>query len=333
MPETRPSITILGDGGWGTAISTVLAEKGRSCVMWGHDPAYLEEMTETRENRQFLPGVKIPATVTFDPDLGRALADATFVIVAIPTQYLRASLEANPPQLAQGTGVVSLTKGIEQETLLRPSEIVGETLGAKRVAVLSGPSHAEEVARKLPTTVVVACHDQAFARTVQETLMTAALRVYTSTDVLGVELGGALKNVIALAGGISAGLELGDNALAALLTRGLAEITRLGVALGAEARTFSGLSGLGDLVVTAGSQHSRNRSVGVALGQGNKLADILAQRQTVAEGVSTAAAASALARKAGVEMPIVEQVVDVLYFDKDPRQAVADLMTREGKAE
>jgi len=330
---TSTKVTILGDGGGGTAISVVLADREHKPVMWGHDPAYLQEMRQTRVNRLFLPRSRMPDALEFEPDLARALAGAELVIVAIPTKYLRLSLANARGRVPARAGVVSFTKGIEAQTLKRPSEILRDMLGCDRVAVLSGPSHAEEVAERLPTTVTVAAADPDLAGEIQAALMTPAFRVYTSADILGVELGGALKNVIALAAGISIGLGLGDNALAALMTRGLAEITRLGVALGADAATFAGLSGLGDLTVTCLSPHSRNRAVGVELGRGRTLAAILAERQTVAEGVTTAASASALAQRTGVQMPITHEVAQILFCDKDPRQAVTALMTREGKAE
>jgi len=324
---------ILGDGGWGTAMALLLAGQGRPVRLWGYDPAYLREMQRTRENPRFLPGYRLPPEVAFEPDMTRALTQASLVIVAIPTKFLRASLQAAPRAVPEGVPVVSLTKGIEPGTLKRPSEILRDCTGCHAVAVLSGPSHAELVAAGQPTTVVVAARDESVAQAVQDALMTPVFRVYRSTDMLGVELGGALKNVIALAAGICTGLGLGDNALAALITRGLAEIARLGVALGARPETFAGLSGMGDLVVTCISAYGRNRAVGLALAEGKSLAEIEAARLTVAEGVTTAGSALALARSAGVEMPIVEQVVAVLAGEKDPRAAVTELMTREGKAE
>lgn len=326
-------VTVIGDGGWGTAISLVLNERSARITIWGHDAAYLDAMRQSRENQLFLPGVNIPAEIQFEADLGRAFAGAELVLVAIPTQFLRLALKETKGLLPDNVPVASLTKGIEQGTLLRPSEIVSELLGCERIVVLSGPSHSEEVAKKLPTTVVAACEDEALARRVQGALMTPAFRVYTSVDCVGVELGGALKNVIAIAGGICTGLGLGDNAMAALMTRGLAEITRLGVALGAEPQTFAGLSGMGDLMVTCISPFGRNRAVGLELGRGRKLDDILGGMKQVAEGVTTVVSARELGRKAGVEMPIVEEVYRVLYEDKDPRRVVTDLMTREATAE
>lgn len=326
-------MTVLGDGGWGTAVALVLLEAGHRVTLWGHDRAYIERMRAERENSVFLKGIPLPASLRLDSDIVAACEDAEIVFVVIPTIYLRASLAGRGAAIPRGAGVVSLTKGIEQGTLLRPSEVLRECLGCERVAVLSGPSHAEEVARRQPTTVVVSSADAALAEAAQAALMTPRFRVYTSTDPLGVELGGALKNVIALAAGAVIGLGLGDNAMAALMTRGLAEMTRLGVALGADARTFAGLSGMGDLVVTCSSTHGRNRRVGIEIGRGRKVADILAEMSQVAEGVHTTAAARALGERTGVELPIVAQVDRVLHEDKPPLEAVIELMTRDPKPE
>lgn len=326
-------ITVIGDGGWGTAVALVLAENGHPVRMWGHDPAYLEEMTSTRENRLFLPGVPLPESLHFEPDIDAAIAGSHLAFVAIPTKFLRQSLEraSRPPD--PRTGFVSLTKGIEIGTRLRPSQIIEETLGAGRVAALSGPSHAEEVARRKPTTVVVASADEQLVLDAQQALMTPRFRPYTAPDLLGVELAAALKNVIALAAGMCTGLELGDNSMAALLTRGLAEMTRIGVALGAEPSTFSGLSGMGDLVVTCTSRHGRNRAVGIELGKGRSLDDVLAGMNQVAEGVTTAVAARALGESVSIELPIVEVVNRILYEGLDPMEAVTELMTRAPKPE
>lgn len=325
-------VTILGDGGWGTAVSVVLAKNGHQPVVWGHDAAYLAELAETRNNRLFLPGIELPGSMAFEPDMPTALDGAALAVVAIPTKFVRPVFDGRSGVFGE-VDVVSLTKGIEQETLERPSEILAECTGCERVAVLSGPSHAEEVARMLPATVTVAAEDEALAMRVQEIVMAPTLRVYTSTDPVGVELGGALKNVIGVAAGIATGLGLGDNAMAALMTRGLAEITRLGVAMGADPLTFAGLSGMGDLITTCVSPHGRNRAVGKQIGEGKTLDDILGRMQQVAEGVTTALSADALGRRMGVELPITRQVVEILYNKKDPRHAVTDLMTREGKAE
>ena len=290
-------------------------------------------MRASRENRLFLPGIRLPEALSFEPDLDAAIASSPLVFVAIPTKYLRGSLQRAKQAPAAETGFVSLTKGIEVGTLVRPTQVIRECLGAERVAVLSGPSHAEEVARRKPTTVVVASDDPSLPLEAQRALFTDRFRPYTASDMLGVELAGALKNVIALAAGIATGLELGDNAMAALLTRGVAEMTRLGVGLGAEASTFSGLSGIGDLVVTCTSSHGRNRAVGIELGRGRGLEEILEGMSQVAEGVTTSTAARALGERAGVELPIVEQVCRVLYEGLDPMQGVTELMTRAPKPE
>jgi len=332
MDEAR-RVTVIGDGGWGTAVALVLCDAGREVTLWGYDPGYLERMRRTRINEKFLPGVRLPDTLRLEDGFAEAVAGADLVVSAVPTIHLRATWKGRAAALGADTPVVSLTKGIEHDTLLRPSEILAQMLGDRPIAVLSGPSHAEEVARHCPTTVVASSRDAVLARKVQAAMITPYFRVYTSDDPVGVELGGALKNVIALAAGAVIGLELGDNAMAALMTRGLAEMTRLGVSLGARERTFAGLSGIGDLIVTCTSRHGRNRRVGIELGRGRRLGEILDGMSQVAEGVNTARSARALAARSGVELPICEQVFRVLYEDADPRQAVIELMTREPKPE
>ena len=324
------TIGIIGDGGWGTAIGKILCDKGHDVALWGHDAAYLDTMRASGENSRFLPGIRLPATLAFEPSLD-ALASREILVNAVPTAFLRGVFtrlrgRALPP-------LVSLTKGIERETHRRPSEILHELVPGSTVAVLSGPSHAEEVARGLPCTVVVASDTPGFAATVQQIFMTPLFRVYTSTDAIGVELGGALKNVIALAAGILEGLGLGDNTRSALFTRGLLEMTRLGVALGARAETFAGLSGVGDLFTTCVSPFGRNRAFGLDIAAGKSLNDILASRQTVAEGVYSCHSAFELARRLGVDMPITEALHAVLHDGADPRAAIAALMTRAPKAE
>lgn len=326
-------IAILGDGGWGTAMASVLLDKGHHVTMWGHDAVYLNEMRDTGENRKFLPRFPLPEDLRFQSDLRSAVEGSDLVIVAIPTVYLRDTLQHCETLFEPRQAVVSLTKGIEQHSLKRPSEIIAYQTNAARIAVLSGPSHAEEVARRLPSAVTVAARDENVARYVQNALMTPSFRIYRSTDVTGVELGGALKNVIAIAAGICTGLGLGDNTLAALLTRGLAEMSRLGVRMGSDPHTFAGLSGLGDLITTCVSPHGRNRMVGLALGEGRTIEDITNSTEMVAEGVHTAVSAYKLAQEYEVEMPIVEEVYKILYEEKLPSDAVRDLMAREGKAE
>jgi len=345
------NILLLGDGGWGTALAILLAEKGHQVVLWGAFPEYVAQMRQMRENTRFLPGVQLPPTVELVADMGPAMAAADLLVFSTPVVYLRRVAECARQFYRPGLPVMSVAKGIENDTLLCGSSIIRECLGTPPVlrgtggghsaagplldvAVLSGPSHAEEVARHLPATVVAAAREPDFARFIQQTFMSPWFRVYTSDDPLGVELAGALKNVIAIAAGISDGLGLGDNAKAALLTRGLAEITRLGVALGSRPETFAGLAGIGDLITTCISPYGRNLAVGRAIAQGRKLEEILAElRGMVPEGVWTARAVVELARRHNVEMPISEQVYRVLFENKSPRQAVADLMSRGPRPE
>lgn len=331
--DKQDKITFIGDGAWGTALSLVLASSGRSSTIWGHDPAYLDTMRETRGNSLFLPGIKIPDAVMFEADLEKAVAGADIVVNAVPSKFLRSVFSGKKSLFTANQIVVSLTKGIEEKTLKRPSEIIAECLGLEKIVVLSGPSHAEEVARMLPASVVAASEQLETARHVQQVFSTPRFRVYASGDIVGVELAGAAKNVIALAAGIAKGMELGDNAMAALITRGIVEMSRLGVAIGADAQTFSGLAGLGDLVTTCISPHGRNRSVGIQLAQGKKLNDILASISGVAEGVTTTQSLYGLAKHIGVDMPIAEQVAAVLWEGKKAELALSDLMTRSRKDE
>jgi glycerol-3-phosphate dehydrogenase (NAD(P)+) len=336
------TITILGDGGWGTAVACILGQKGHRVRLWGHDPAYLQRMESIRENEKFLPGVLIPEAVCFEPAADAALAEARVVVVAIPTRYLRPTLQriARDVRAATGAGplpagaaAVSLTKGLEKDSLQRPSLVTAAELGAEEVAVLSGPSHAEEVARGLPASVTIASSRPEEARLLQEVFMTPTFRVYTSADTIGVELGGALKNVIALAAGLAEGLELGDNARAALMTRGLAEMTRFGVACGGTAETFAGLSGVGDLITTCVSGHGRNRAAGLALAAGKSFEEIVDGAASVAEGLFAAPAVRDTARELGVEMPITGMLCRLLEGEVTPQEAVGELMTRAPKAE
>lgn len=331
----KDKMVVVGDGGWGSAVALALVRAGHRVTLWGYDPEYLDDMARRRENTRFLPGVALPGSLDFNADLAAALAGARLAFVAVPTQFLRRTLARHwPPEArARRPGLVSLTKGVEIGGLARPSEILAELAGRERLAVLSGPSHAEEVAAGRPTTLVAASDDRDFAGEVQRACTGGGLRVYTSDDMVGVELAAAVKNVIALAAGMAAGLELGDNALAALVTRGIAEMTRLGVAAGARPATFAGLAGMGDAIVTCYSAHGRNRAVGIELGRGRRLADILAERRTVAEGIGSAESVRELARRLAVEMPITEQVCRVLFEDKPPRAAVVELMARDPRPE
>jgi glycerol-3-phosphate dehydrogenase (NAD(P)+) len=325
---------ILGDGAWGTALALLLARKPEhQVVLWSARPANARILRERRENVHLLPGVTIPQEVLLTEDVGEAVGGADLLVSAIPTVHLRATLQRLAPAVSATARVLSLTKGIENTTFLRPTEVLREVLKVTHLAVLSGPSHAEEVSRGQPTSLVAASRDLELARWVQECFSTDRFRVYTNLDVIGVELGGALKNVIGLAAGIGDGLRFGDNTKAALLTRGLVEMTRFGVALGAEPQTFTGLAGLGDLITTCFSVHGRNRHVGERLGRGEKLAAILGGMHMVAEGVSTTRSVYERAERMGIDMPITTEVYRVLYENKDPLAAVNDLMLREPRGE
>jgi len=328
-PAVRRAL-VLGDGSWGTTLALLLARNGVATTLWSPFLEHSLELTQTRENRRFLPGIPLPEELSFSADPSTAPEGAELAVSAIPTQYLRACLEKFEDTLLGTVPVASATKGLEVETLRRPTEIISEVLGERPVCVLTGPSHAEEVARGKPASVVAASKDAELARLVQTAFTSEAFRVYTSADPVGAELGGALKNVIALAAGISDGLELGDNSKAALLTRGMAEMARFGQSRGARLETFFGLAGIGDLVTTCCSKHSRNRSVGEAIGRGEKLADVLARMEMVAEGVwTTKALFGPEAELGNVDMPIASEGHAVLFKNKDPRLAVLDLMRRE----
>jgi glycerol-3-phosphate dehydrogenase (NAD(P)+) len=330
----RTNFAILGDGAWGTAVALLLAQDPRHRVtLWSAREENGRILRERRENARLLPGVPIPDAVELATDVRRAVDGADLWVAAIPTVYLRETLSRVASELRPGPPVLSLAKGIENDTFLRPTEIWAQLLGVGHVAVLSGPSHAEEVSRGLPTSVVAASNDLELARWVQEHFSTDRFRVYTNLDPVGVELAGALKNIVGIAAGISDGLGFGDNAKAALLTRGLAEMTRFGVAHGAEPQTFMGLAGVGDLITTCVSRHGRNRHVGERLARGERWADIRAGMRMVAEGVFTAHSVHDRARQMGVDMPITAEVYRVLYEGKDPRAAVDALMLRSPKGE
>lgn len=327
------NIAVLGAGGWGTALACLAADNGHRVVLWARHQQVVDRINSSRENVEYLPGVRIPTGVEADVDPA-AVSAADMVISAIPTQYVRAVLQSYRFPL-RGKLIVNAAKGIERGTHLRISQVFRDVLGtpSDEYAVLSGPSHAEEVARGVPTTVVVASTSETAAEIVQRAMSTPTFRIYRSLDVVGVELGGALKNVIAIAAGIVDGLAMGDNTKAALVTRGLAEISRLGTELGANPLTFSGLSGLGDLFVTCTSRYSRNRLVGERIGRGESLDEIVASMTMVAEGIATTISALELASDYGIEMPIAEQVYCILFEGKDPRAAITELMTRQMKRE
>lgn len=332
-------VAIIGAGAWGTALAISLGRKGGHAVrLWANEPEVVESIARSRVNERFLPGFQVPSSVEATHDLSAALDGVEIVVSVMPSQYCRALFEQISPLLRPETLIVSCTKGLENGTLLRMSELIEDVLRPQkftpRVGALSGPSFAKEVARGDPTAVTMASADSELARAVQHAFNSSRFRVYTNDDVIGVELGGALKNIIAIAAGVCDGLELGHNSVAALITRGLAEIARLVVACGGRLDTMAGLAGLGDLVLTCTGDLSRNRSVGVELGKGRKLPDIIAAMHgAVAEGVFTTKAAVGLARKKNVEMPITEQMFAILEQGKAPQQAIEDLMTRAARSE
>jgi glycerol-3-phosphate dehydrogenase (NAD(P)+) len=326
---------VLSDGGWGTAIALLLIRNGHEVTLWGPFADYVDEMRRTGHNDRFLPGVALPAELKLTADIREAVAEAELIVHASPTQYARGTLTKLAESGAYaGQIIVNVAKGIEVGTTKRLSEICADVLENPVYSCLSGPSHAEEVVNRAPTLVVVAAESADVAATVQDAFHCDSFRVYTSADVIGVELGGALKNVFALAAGICDGMQLGDNAKAALITRGIAEMSRLGVACGGHTETFSGLSGVGDMIVTCTSGHSRNRHVGEELGHGKSLEEISAgMGLVVAEGVRTAESAFELAQRLNVDTPIINEIYAGLYENKDMRQGVRDLMTRQPKHE
>ncbi len=326
-------ITILGDGGWGTALGLILHGKGCRVRLWGPFPDYIERVRRERANPLYLPGIPLPDGLIWTADRAEAVDKAELVILAVPSKYFRGVLEKFAGLLPKSCPVVSVSKGLDGATRRRLTEVALEVLKPPAVAALSGPSHAEEAARGVPTAVALACADAAMAKRLQSALMTPRFRIYTSDDVVGVELGGALKNVIALAVGASDGLGFGDNTRAALITRGLAEISRLGCALGAHPDTFAGLSGLGDLVVTCTSRWSRNRGVGERLGRGESIGQILAGMKQVAEGLTTCGIVRALAHKHGIRAPITEEVYALIHEGKSPQAAVQSLLGRTARPE
>ena len=329
-------IGVIGAGSWGTTLANLLARKGLDVTLWAYEAELVEEMRATRVNSLFLPGIELAPGLSFTNSLEEAATRKDFLVLVSPSQVMRGVLAQLAPLLRPGVVLVNASKGIELDTLMTMDQVCAAVLPpevARCFSVLSGPSFAREVSLEMPTAVVAASGDAAVAAAVQRLFTTPSFRVYTNTDVVGVEIGGALKNVIAVAAGISDGLGLGHNTRAALITRGLAEMTRLGLSMGAQAETFAGLAGMGDLVLTCTGDLSRNRTVGMKLGQGMKLADILGEMRMVAEGVKTAESAYRLARRTGVEMPITEKVYQVLHEDKPARQAVMELMTRDLKAE
>ncbi|MBI4398687.1 MAG: NAD(P)-dependent glycerol-3-phosphate dehydrogenase [Candidatus Omnitrophica bacterium] len=326
-------ITILGDGGWGTALAVMLAHQGKQVLIWSAFAEYAREIDEKRENRKFLPGVSLTQEIKISSNLEESIRFGETVVFAIPTQFLRNVLYKTHPSWFEEKIIVSVAKGLEKKTLLRPSEIILAHVPHARLVVFSGPSHAEEVARFVPTCLVAASPNPMLARFIQTNLSDENFRIYTSDDMIGVELGGALKNVIALAVGIAEGLGLGENTKAALMTRGMIEIARLGIRMGAQANTFFGLSGIGDLITTCFSPFGRNLKVGVLLGQGKTVEEITKSMEMVAEGVFTVEAADEIARKYQVEMPIIHEIFDIVSGRKKPEAAVSSLMKRKLRPE
>lgn len=326
-------IAVLGDGGWGTTLAILLSEKGHAVTLWSAFESYAKQLSSSRLNPKFLPGIRIPKEIEITSDIACAVKDKDIAVLAVPSQYMRSVLSRLRGTPRKNIIFLSVTKGIELKTGKRMSEVVHSELGPVKFAVLSGPSIAQEVAKGIPTTVVAASRSVKIRKAVQKAFSTGKLRVYTNDDVVGVELGGSLKNVIAIACGVSDGLGFGANTKAAILARGLAEISRLGKAMGAKLETFSGISGLGDLVTTCVSGQSRNRFVGEQVGKGRKLSQVCAKMQMVAEGVATTKSAYCLSLKYKVDMPITREVYRLLYFNKPPHRVVTDLMARKNKEE
>jgi len=326
-------VSVIGAGSWGCALAKVLCDNKHEVWVWSHRDEEAKALEKSHENVNKLPGVKLPEGIRFTSDLQQAVKDCVLVVLATPSVAIRSTAAKVAPYLPEGAIVVDVAKGIEEDTLLPMGEVIAQEIPGARVAVLSGPSHAEEVARNMPTAVVAASRRQADAEFVQDMFMTEFFRVYTSPDVLGVELGGSLKNVIALAAGMADGLGAGDNAKAALITRGVKEISALAYAMGAKRETVEGLSGIGDLIVTCASKHSRNRKAGMLMGKGRTMEQAMTEVQMVVEGVYSAKAAIALGKKYAVELPIIEGVNEVLFGGKSVHDGVFELMNRERKSE
>ncbi len=326
-------VSVIGSGGWGCALAKVLDDNHHKVTVWSKFDAEIKAIQEAKENVAKLPGITLPDTLMYTSDLSAAIKDQDILILAVPSTFVRATAKAMKPYVTSNQIIVNVAKGIEETSLKTLEEVVLDEIPDVEVAVLSGPSHAEEVARGIPTSVVVGSKSDRIVKLVQDAFMNENFRVYGSSDLIGIELGGALKNVIALAAGISDGLGYGDNTKAALMTRGISEISRLGEQMGADPMTFNGLSGIGDLIVTCTSMHSRNRRAGILIGQGKTLQEALDEVKMVVEGVYSAKAALGLAHKYHVDMPIIEKVNEVLFNQTDPRIAVSELMNREKKFE
>lgn len=329
-------ISVLGAGGWGTTLAILLHNNGHEVTLWEYKSSYAKLLSKNRTNEIYLPGIQIPSELIITHNLSKAVSKKQVIVLAVPSQFLRSVIHQIDFGEIKNTILLSVAKGIENNSLMTMSQMLKDEiteLQDDQIAVLSGPSHAEEVSRKIPTAVVAASKNHETSKLIQVAFMTPYFRVYSSTDILGVELGGSFKNVIAIGAGIIDGAKYGDNTKAAIMTRGVAEISRLGLAMGALPETFAGLSGMGDLIVTCMSRHSRNRFVGEQIGAGKKLKDILKNMEMVAEGVQTSKSASELAKKYKVETPITNEVYKILFEDKNPIKATLDLMTRDMKME
>ncbi len=326
-------VSVIGAGSWGTAIAKLLCTNGHKVTLWSYREEEVRSLIEKRENLSKLPGVKLPEEIIFTADLEAAVRDKEMCVMAVPSTAVRSTAKKMAPYAKPGQIVVNLAKGIEESTLMILTDIIEQEIPGVQATVLSGPSHAEEVGREIPTTVVAGAKKKETAEFMQNIFMNQRFRVYTSPDMLGIELGGALKNVIALAAGVADGLGCGDNTKAALITRGIAEMSRLGVAMGGHIETFNGLAGIGDLIVTCASRHSRNRKAGFLIGQGKSMQEAMDEVKMVVEGVYSAKAAMKLAKKYQVDMPIVEEVNQVLFEGKSAREAMGELMLRDKKTE
>ncbi|MDZ7625095.1 MAG: NAD(P)H-dependent glycerol-3-phosphate dehydrogenase [Ignavibacteriaceae bacterium] len=329
-------ISVLGAGGWGTTLAILLHYNGHNVTLWEYKKSYARHLLKKRINTDYLPGIKIPKEILITSDIEEASDDKNLIVLAVPSQFLRDVIKKINYHTIEDTILVSVSKGIEKNTLMTMSQMLKDVfphINENQIGVISGPSHAEEVSQMVPTAVVAASIDIETSKAIQAAFMTSYFRVYASTDILGVELGGAFKNIIAIGAGIIDGAGFGDNTKAAIMTRGVAEISRLGLAMGARPETFAGLSGMGDLIVTCMSRHSRNRFVGEEIGKGKKLKQILNSMEQVAEGVETTRSAKQLAAKIEIETPITNEVYKILFEDKDPVKATTDLMTRDMKTE
>ena len=326
-------VAVIGSGSWGTALAVMLQKHGHDVIIWSRRQDAVNEMQKERENKRYLPGVTLPEGLEFTTDREAAVKDGEIIIFSVPSKAVRQTALDFAPYFTKEQVLVNVAKGLEEGSLMRLSKVIQECAPQCDVCILSGPSHAEEVARDIPTTCLIASENEEIAKMVQMEFMNPRFRLYTNTDVIGVEMGAALKNVMALAAGISDGLGFGDNTKAAIMTRGIAEMKRLGVEMGGKTETFAGLSGIGDLIVTCTSMHSRNRRAGILLGQGKSLEETLGEIKMVVEGVNTVQAAYTLAKEHNVEMPITNAIYDVLFQGKNAEQAVLELMSRGGKAE